>query len=331
MNIYTKSGDSGETSLYGGTRITKDSLRVWCYGTVDEADGVLGVVHASTDVPKVKDIVRAIQRKLFVLNVELAADESKQKLLKECITEDDISYLEGIIDEYTNEFGKMTGFSIPGETVCSALLHVARTVIRRCERHVVALAKEEYVSKDVLKYINRLSDVLFVLGKIEVFEGFVKRVAGKISSVAGLKDKDGWFEERCSILCRAAISESEKLGVPISIAIVDESGTLAYFHRMPGAVLVSVGIAQNKAYTSASIGLPTSELSELASPGGSLFGINTADPKYVIFGGGFPLFQEGMLVGAFGISGASVEEDEQIGKAVLEAFEQTRERSGMEP
>jgi len=321
MNIYTKGGDSGETSLYGGTRISKDSLRVWCYGTVDEADGVLGVVHASTDIPKVKNIVRTIQRKLFVLNVELAADEDKQTDLKERITAEDITYLEGIIDEYTKDFGKMTGFSIPGETVCSAMLHVARTVIRRCERHVVALAKEEYVSKDVLKYINRLSDVLFVLGKMEVFEVFVKRVAGKVSSIAGLKDKDGWFEERCNILCRAAVSESEKLGVPISIAIVDESGALAYFHRMPGAILVSVGIAQNKAYTSASIGLPTGDLAKLAAPGGSLFGINTAEPRYVIFGGGFPLFQDGGLVGAFGISGASVEEDEQIGKAVLNAFE----------
>jgi uncharacterized protein GlcG (DUF336 family) len=156
---------------------------------------------------------------------------------------------------------------------------------------------------------------------MEVFEMFVKQVAGKVSSEAGLKDKDGWFEERCNILCRAAVAESEKLGVPISIAIVDESGTMVYFHRMPGAILVSVGIAQNKAYTAASIGLPTGELSELAAPGGSLFGINTADPRYVIFGGGFPLLQDGALVGAFGISGASVADDEQIGRAVLDAFE----------
>jgi ATP:cob(I)alamin adenosyltransferase len=321
MSIYTKGGDSGETSLYGGTRVSKDSLRVWCYGTVDEADGVLGAIHAYTDIPKIKKIVRAIQLKLFILNTELAANENKQKNLKERIGTEDIASLEDIIDEYSREFGKMTDFTLPGETVCSALFHVARAVVRRCERHVVALAKEEYVSPDVLKYINRLSDALFVLGKMEVFEVFVKQVANKVSTAIGLNNKDGWFEERCAILCRAAVSDGEKLGVPISFAIVDESGTMAYFYRMPGAILVSVGIAQNKAYTAASIGLATGELAKLAAPGGSLFGINTADPRFVIFGGGFPLFQDGKLVGAFGISGGSVAEDEQIGRAVLDAFE----------
>jgi ATP:cob(I)alamin adenosyltransferase len=321
MNIYTKGGDSGETSLYGGTRVSKDSLRVWCYGTVDEADGVLGVIHAHIKIPKIKNIVRAIQRKLFYLSTELAADENMQQTMAKRISAEDIAYLEGVIDEYARDYGKMTGFSVPGETVCSALFHVARTVVRRCERHVVALAKDEYVSQEVLKYINRLSDALFALGKMEVFEMFVKEVAGKVATAAGLKDKDGWFEERCTVLCRAAVAESEKLGIPISLAVVDEAGTLVYFHRMPGAILVSVGIAQNKAYTAASIGLATGELAKLAAPGESLFGINTADPKFVIFGGGFPLHYEGKLVGAFGISGASVAEDEQIGRAVLEAYE----------
>ena len=321
MNIYTKTGDSGETSLYGGSRVSKDSLRLWCYGTMDEASGVLGVIHASTIIPKIKNIVRDIQRKIFVLNSELASDEKALQTLPVRINGDDVTYLEGIIDEYTRDFGRITGFSIPGETVGSALFHVARTVVRRCERHVAALAKEEYVSPDVLKYINRLSDTLFVLGKIEVFEMFVKQVAEKVASAIGINNSDGWTEETCSVLYRAAESESKKLGVPISFAMVDDAGTMIYFYSQPGALLASVGVAQNKAYTSVAMRMSTDELSKITKPGDSLFGLNTADPKIVLFGGGFPLFQEGRLTGAFGVAGGSVAEDVQIGKVVLKSYE----------
>ena len=322
MNIYTKTGDSGETSLYGGSRVSKDSLRVWCYGTMDEADSVLGVIYAASAIEKIKNIVRTIQRKIFVLNAELAADKNGRKALKVRISEDDVSYLEELIDEYTRDFGRMKGFTIPGETVCSALFHVARTIVRRCERHVTALAKEEYVSPDVLKYINRLSDALYVIGKMEVFEMLVKQITDQVASKIGMKDNNPfWSEDNCAVLCRAAESESNKLGISISFALVDEAGTLVYFYRQPDAILACVGIAQNKAYTSAAMKMSTAEVGKLSTPGESLFGINTADPKLVIFGGGFPLFQNGKLVGAFGVSGGSVAQDEQIGKAVLEAFE----------
>ena len=321
MDIYTKTGDTGETSLFGGSRVSKDNLRLWCYGTSDEACAVLGVIYAAVAIPQIKDIVRVIQQKIFVLNAELAADRSGQERLKDRIGQEDIAFLERLIDEYTQVYGKLTGFSIPGETVCSSLLHVARTIIRRCERYIISLASEEYVSADIIKYINRLSDALFVLAKMEEFEMFVKKVADKVASAIGINSEEGWFEDICTKLCRAAIAESDKLGVRISFAVTDESGTLAYFHRQPGAVSASIGIAQNKAYSAVAMRMPTGELADIAGPGGSLFGINTVDPKLVIFGGGFPLFVEGRLVGAIGISGASVPDDEQIGRAVLTAFE----------
>ena len=170
MDIYTKTGDGGETSLFGGSRVSKDSLRVWCYGTADEACAILGVAYAVAASPRIKEITRIIQRKFFTFNAELAADENGRERLKERIGSEDVAYLEGIIDEYTRDFGKMESFSIPGETMCSALLHVARTVVRRCERHIAALAREEYVSGDVMKYVNRLSDALFVLAEMEASE-----------------------------------------------------------------------------------------------------------------------------------------------------------------
>ena len=321
MNIYTKTGDSGETSLFGGSRVAKDDLRIWCYGTSDEACSILGVIYAAVAVPRIKEIVRVIQQRIFTMNAELAADESCRESLKDRICKNDIDYLEEIIDDYTRVYGKMTGFSIPGDTVCSSLLHVARTVIRRCERHITTLAREEYVSADVLKYINRLSDALFVLARMEEFEMFVKRVADKVASAVGLNGKEGWFEEICTKLCKAAIKESKKLKVPISFAVVDESGILAYFHREPGAISVSIGIAQNKAYSAVALGMSTGDLAEHAAPSGSLFGINTVDPKLVIFGGGFPLILDGKVVGGIGVSGASVEDDEKIARAAIAVFE----------
>ena len=319
MSIYTKTGDSGETSLYGGSRVSKDDLRVWCYGTVDEFNSILGVVYAALTIPKLRNIVREVQEKLFILGAELASDD--KVTLKARITAEDTAHLEKIIDSFTKDLDEFTEFTIPGETLCSALFHVARTVVRRCERHVIRLAEKEYVSPEVLKYINRLSDFLFVLAQMEVFEMFVKQVVDKVVTFAGIKTTGIWTEENCAALYRAAAAESAKIGISITFAIADESGTVIYFHSQPGAVLASVPIAQNKAYTSVAMRMPTGDLSKIAAPGGALFGINTADPKLVIFGGGFPLFKDGNLIGAIGISGGSVPEDEQIGKAVLAVFD----------
>ena len=323
MDIYTKTGDGGETSLYGGTRVSKDDLRVWCYGVADEACAILGVVYAAAAIPRIKDIVRTIQRRFFTLNAELASDDKGRDKLKDHITAEDTAFLENIIDEYTRDFGSLSGFTIPGETVCSSLLHVARTVVRRCERHIISLAGADHVSPEILIYINRLSDALFVLAKMEVIEMFIKQVAGKVAVAMGEGVPDGWTGDICEKLCQAALAESEKMGVPICFAIADRNGSLVFFYRQPGALLVSVSIAQNKAYTSAVLRMPTGDLASLAGPGGSLFGINTADPKLVVFGGGFPMYKNGNLIGAIGVSGGSVEEDEQIARAALEVLEKS--------
>jgi len=166
MKIYTRTGDTGETSLYGGTRISKDALRVRCYGSVDEANCALGVAAAHLDEDEsVKEIVRHIQRKMFVVGAELASDEAGAEQLKERIAAEDIEYLEKLIDDLTEKQDRQKGFAMPGETVPSAFLHVARTMVRKTERHVVALAKEECVSNLVLQYLNRLSDALYVLAE----------------------------------------------------------------------------------------------------------------------------------------------------------------------
>ena len=168
MKIYTKTGDTGETSLYGGTRVGKDSLRVWCYGSIDEANCAMGMAVAhlqDKDEAGIKETIQHMQYKLFLAGTELASDEKGLSMLKERIQEEDIVYLEKLIDDYTEKRVQRKGFTMPGESVVSTCLHVARATVRRTERYVVALAKEEQVPPLVPQYINRLSDALYVLAE----------------------------------------------------------------------------------------------------------------------------------------------------------------------
>ncbi|MDR0550517.1 MAG: cob(I)yrinic acid a,c-diamide adenosyltransferase [Spirochaetaceae bacterium] len=331
MNVYTKTGDKGETSLFGGERVQKDDPRVWCYGTVDEANSLLGLVHAQIEYADLRSQVRSIQQKLFILAAELASDEKGLAKLKERITEEDIRFLENLIDEYTGNFGKVFSFSVPGETPVSALFHVARTVVRRAERHAVSAMRTAPLPELSLKYLNRLSDALFIMAKMEVWRGFIRRVGGKINELTGGKltgtgEGEGMKNDfvlnaaLCDRLCRAACEESAKIRRPVSIAVTDAGANLVFFFRMPGASLVSIGVAQNKAYTAVALQQPSGGIYSETQPGASLYGLNTADPRIVVFGGGFPLFTDGRLVGGLGVSGGSVEEDEQIAKAALNEF-----------
>jgi ATP:cob(I)alamin adenosyltransferase len=328
LNIFTKRGDAGKTSLYGGTEVDKDDLRVWCYGTVDEANSVLALIYASVEFDDLKAVVRDIQKKLFIVGAELASDEKQREKNNAVILEEDVAILEKLISGYTDEFGKVTSFSMPGETPVSSLFHMARTIVRRAERHVVSLSRDEYVSPVLLKYLNRLSDALYVLAKMEVYQGFIKRVVNKLRELQMNAEGGGgngntlFTVGLCDELRNAAESEIGKLGVPVSLAIADGGGNLVYFYRFPGAALVSVEVARNKAYTAVAMKQPSGNLYDLTLPGGSLYGLNTADPKIVVFGGGFPLFRNGDLVGGVGISGGAVREDEQIGGRVVLRFEE---------
>jgi ATP:cob(I)alamin adenosyltransferase len=320
MAVYTKKGDGGETSLYGGARIKKSGLRVWCYGTVDEANSALGLAYSHLCFEDLKSTVRAVQQKLFILGAELASSKEGIAKLKERIVQADIDFLEKKIDGWTGEVGDFHGFVTPGDTVASSFLHVARTAVRRAERYVTQLNEEEEVAPELLKYLNRLSDALFVMAQTEVYKSVIKLVVDKVQGKTEKSNtllSGGLFDK-----LRAAVSdESRKMGVPVSFALVDKAGILQYFCRSSDAILASLTISQNKAYTAAILKVKTSELYDDSQPGGSLYGINMTDPRIVVFGGGFPLCVNGEVIGAIGISGGSVEEDERIGARVLAEFE----------
>ncbi|MEK7496882.1 MAG: cob(I)yrinic acid a,c-diamide adenosyltransferase [Patescibacteria group bacterium] len=165
MKVYTKTGDAGETSLYGGKRVRKSELRLSAYGTVDELNAVLGVVLAQPNVEIYQESLHKIQNDLFTLGSELASASAEvaQNLPK--VEEARIEELEKEMDELSAELPELKNFIFPGGNQIAAHLHQARTVARRAERAVVKLSDVEPIRPLVMKYLNRLSDYLFILAR----------------------------------------------------------------------------------------------------------------------------------------------------------------------
>ncbi len=164
FKIYTKTGDEGQTALFGGKRLPKSHLRIESYGTVDELNSFLGLVRDRTEDEHVRAVLFEIQNQLFDLGANLASDPSKN-LPSPTVGQSDIQLLEHEIDAMEATLPPLKNFILPGGHPTVSHCHVARCVCRRAERLVVALNMEEPVSPEVLKYLNRLSDYLFVLAR----------------------------------------------------------------------------------------------------------------------------------------------------------------------
>ncbi len=166
MKIYTKTGDKGMTSLIGGKRVPKNSVRLESYGTVDELNSYLGLIRSFVKNRQVENELVEIQSRLFDVGGSLAADpENEQVKIKLGVNDGDIQLLERAIDRMDAEVPPMKYFVLPGGNQEVSFCHVARTVCRRAERRILDLAGEAEVDESVLKYINRLSDYLFVLSR----------------------------------------------------------------------------------------------------------------------------------------------------------------------
>lgn len=165
MKIYTKTGDAGETSLFGGKRVLKSDLRIDAYGTVDELNSWIGLIADQDEQNQRKSFLREIQDRLFTIGSELAADPEKPKLKKPDLHDSDVQLLEQAMDQMDEELPEMRNFILPGGNLKVSQIHIARCVCRRAERLVVALHTEQAVAPLVLLYLNRLSDYLFVLSR----------------------------------------------------------------------------------------------------------------------------------------------------------------------
>jgi cob(I)alamin adenosyltransferase len=166
VKIYTKTGDEGMTGLLGKRRVQKDDVRIETYGTVDELNAVLGVARAQGLDPAADGLVAQIQGELFVVGSALA-DVSPDGSFRNAITSEHVARLEAAIDALETELKPLTQFILPGGTLPAAQIHLARTVCRRAERLTVKLWQQpgEHVSKTLIAYLNRLSDLLFVLAR----------------------------------------------------------------------------------------------------------------------------------------------------------------------
>jgi cob(I)alamin adenosyltransferase len=165
MKIYTMTGDRGETSLFGGKRVPKDALRIEAYGTVDELNSALGVARGWKTSAELDKILNQIQNELFVLGADLATPVEKRSADVQRLGPEQVSSLERIIDSLEEHLKPLSSFIVPGGSQFAAQVHLARTVCRRAERCVVRLSHEEEIDPPCTVYLNRLSDLLFVLAR----------------------------------------------------------------------------------------------------------------------------------------------------------------------
>ncbi len=169
MKIYTRTGDGGETGLFGGGRVPKDHPRTTAYGEVDELNSTIGVVRATAPADLFDTLLSEVQRDLFAIGGRLATPEPEKvakTIAKAALPPERAASFERAMDDAERELAPLTAFVLPGGTPKAAALHVARTVCRRAERSVVSLAREDGVPPEILVYLNRLSDLLFTLARL---------------------------------------------------------------------------------------------------------------------------------------------------------------------
>ncbi|MGB5287257.1 MAG: cob(I)yrinic acid a,c-diamide adenosyltransferase [Ignavibacteriaceae bacterium] len=169
MKIYTKTGDKGETGLFGGERVSKDSLRISAYGTVDELNSFIGLAITEVKDEGVKKNLLKIQNQLFVVGSDLATpeDEKTKKLNIQRTPASFYTDIERMIDDYEEQLDELRNFILPGGSKGAAILHICRTICRRAEREVVALKNSVTIGENIIIFLNRLSDLLFVLSRFE--------------------------------------------------------------------------------------------------------------------------------------------------------------------
>jgi len=179
MKIYTKTGDKGQSSLIGGTRVPKHHMRIEAYGTVDELNSWIGLINDQEIPAETKTILSEIQDRLFTVGASLASEPEKSKMKIPDLHESDIELLEFEIDKMNEVLPEMRFFILPGGHTTISYCHLARCVCRRAERNVIHLHENEFVNELVIKYLNRLSDYLFVLARFLAHELKVNEIAWK--------------------------------------------------------------------------------------------------------------------------------------------------------
>ena len=317
MKLYTKAGDGGRASTANRRSIPKDSPVFELLGTLDEFTSAMGVAKQSAPDKHVFDLIETLQQDIVKLSGELAGYEK-------FATPDRIRELESAIDSLMETVPEFSGFVLPGKSACGAALDVARTVARRAERRAVAMAATGGVPRDVLIWLNRVSDLMYALDRLcDGMENGGKPAPAPQSSPAARAAEEAPLHygtvgeltcRRATAICEAVLQRAREQGLRLIAAVCDTGGNLVSLQRDDDAIFASIDIAVNKAFTSASLKMTTEEVGRLAQPGAPLYGIQqTNGGRIVIFGGGVPLLKDGRVVGALGVSGGTLEQDTAMG------------------
>jgi ATP:cob(I)alamin adenosyltransferase len=323
--IYTRGGDAGETSLLVGGRVAKDDPRVNVYGTLDEATSAMGMARAATNNDEICADIIELQGELIDIMAEVAARPGDQpaKFTPPQVQPAQVERLENKLDHYLEEQFPQTGFVRPGVSLAAGALDLARSTIRRAERFLVSLNRTEPVNPVLIKYVNRLSDLLYVMARIDE-QREIERIVTKNLRPPFLSNQEtktmALTLKDCDRMVEAGMKRAAEIGVPMVLAVVNESGNTVELRRMDNALEVSVTLAPHKAYTAATVRMPTEELAELSQPGQPLYGIDVNIPNLTLVGGGLPLKVNDKLIGAVGVSGGSVAQDVDVARAMVAAL-----------
>lgn len=322
-NLYTKNGDNGFANTITRRMIPKNSPIFSLLGTLDELNAALGVARSKMP-PEPGEIVRSIQQDVISFSTELAGGER-------FATKEKVSAMEKSIDLIMESVPEITAFITPGDSPAGAALDLARTIARRAERELVASKLTGGVTREAMMWGNRLSDLLYALARMMDAKAAGIPAAVPVSAapqaVASVPAPAGEeFLDLALWLCRQVLNKAKEWNLPVVTAVCDAGANPVVLLRADGAYIASVDIAQNKAFTSCSLKMSTEQLGTLSQPNGPLYGIqNTNGGRIVIFGGGIPLFENGRLLGGFGVSGGSAEQDTSLAHYAQEQFERRNE------
>lgn len=353
--FYTGQGDKGLTALTPASQVSKADERISAVGSVEEIVSALGTVKTATSCPIFRGKVERIQKTLRTLSRGLRDPRSG----KYVFSAEEISFLESDMDKMLESVNPDTfGDTLPGGNEQSAFLDVAHTTTRRAERDVIDMDRRYSVPAAFKQYLNRLSDYLLVAARYSDYlhakaesEKIAKAeeptpacpapVAATVSApvpgapaptatadalvaevLARLGGPTTLDLEKAKQIIAAVEARAKEQGKHAVVAVCNSEGNPIAVHVMDGAFLVSYEVAVKKAYTAVAVKMSTMELSALVQPGGTFYGLQALD-KVITFGGGIPLYRNGVIVGGLGVSGGTGEEDHDLalfGAAVFQTL-----------
>ncbi|MBQ3506914.1 MAG: cob(I)yrinic acid a,c-diamide adenosyltransferase [Clostridia bacterium] len=337
--FYTGQGDKGLTALTPSAQVSKADERVVAVGSVEEIVSALGVVRTVTSCPIFRGKLERIQKTLRTLSHGLRDPRSG----KFVFSAEEIEFLESDMDKMLEKVSVETvSDALPGGNTQSAYLDLAHTTARRAERDMIAMDRRYAVPATFKQYINRLSDYLLIAARYSDYlhnKAEAEKAASPSSSVPVVNygapaapatavpasSTDALVAEvlarlggakvldldRAKRLIEAVELRAKEQGKHAVIAVSNAEGNPIAVHVMDGAFLVSYEVAVKKAYTAVAVKMSTMELSALCQPGGTFYGLQALD-KVITFGGGIPLYQDGVIVGGLGVSGGTGEEDHDL-------------------